>query len=391
MEKGQTRRGYLREYSTRVVTSMINYGKGTVKPITREIGSTAVLAGAGAYAFSHMPDFMLSVIEGAKHGRHMYRTGGEIIGGSDGQKAVKNLEEALKIIAVTAKENEGAKEILDDYFNERISLVERLGADYELNETIARETERLFVQLNGMIVEYTAAGDELANKASRGLFRKIDDWFMNKVGDAKAAREGLPQLQEIVREARKFYDGREKHEHTVKELCGYLLGKKEESLEKNKKINSHIVSLITQLDRTYEAETHVFKVDDKINLFKALIGKSREVLAEGEVKNLKENVADYRKGVDNTETEIRKDVSIEPFNDKNWVDYVINPIGVGIAAAVAVKGISKLFMPRPLYDGFTSLTLLPITIPAYIGKKALEGISKLKKQKIKKSDGDEVQ
>lgn len=386
-KKYKNKREFLRDFSSRAGKAVFNYGKNATKPVDREVVSIGVLSGIGTYAFSYMPDFLRAIKEGTYHARHAYRTTKEMREGSEGMKAVDNLEDALKVIAKASAENELAREELDSYFNERLELVDRLANNYHENETLAREADRLATQIKGMLVEYTAAGDEVANKVTGGLFKKIDNFIMNRVGDANKAREGLPQLQEFYREARKFYDGREKHENTVKELCDYLSKKSAEGLDANKRLNEHLELMIKQLDKTYNVEDHVFDIDDKVSFYKALIERKKEQLTAEDVKDIGEEVSEYRDGVNKAEAGVMQDVPMQHFNERNWVDSVVNPLSIGIAGAVLLKGISKFVMPKRAYDSFTSLTLMPITFPYSCAKMLVKKYKQSRTDKLKKPEG----
>jgi hypothetical protein len=322
-----------------------------------EVESTAALTAAGLVAaYSMSPNFFESVKEGIKQGRHAGRTVDEMVRGTEGQRAVESLLE----------QNLRAKGV----YEEKVTLVDNMKRIYDENELLAREAKRLEVQLSGLVVNATAAGDEAARKATWGLFGKLDDKIMNLPSSSKLARDGLQELQEIYKTARQFYDGREKSENTIAELCGKLEQIGLNAVVENRGIENDLNSMATQLDRTYKVEDGVFKVDDKVSLVKALMGKRVEQLRQEDVRAMQGEVKDYRQGVDNLRASVEQNAGIGPYKEPMaWLDYGINPVSMGIAAALVVKGASKL-LPSCVEKPIRKALALPVSL-AIGGTKSL--------------------
>ena len=192
-----------------------------------EVASTTTLAAAGIAVGYYLPNsFFESTIEAVKQGRHAARTVDEIARGTEGQRATQSLLEA----------NLGS----ETYYAQQIQLIDNLANVYTANENIGRQVARLGVQLKGMVAEATVAGDDAANALTLDMFRKIDDAIMNIAGDARNAREGLGELQEIARTARQFYDGREKLEDSVGGLMKHLENTGLKTMKENEGIEADV-------------------------------------------------------------------------------------------------------------------------------------------------------
>jgi hypothetical protein len=324
--------------------------KARYKRYVEEVESTAALTAAGLVAaYSMSPDFFTSVKEGIKQGRHAGRTVDEMIRGTEGQRAVESLlEQNLRV---------------DGFYEQQVKLVDNLARVYKENEVLAREARRLAVQVKGFITEGTAAGTELANKATGGLWGKVDDAIMDATtGKAKEAREGLPKLQELYRTAREFYDKREKNENTTAELCQKLEKTGLEAVAENKGIEKDLNSMATQLDRTYRVEDHVFVLDGRVSFVKALMGKKVEALKKEDVNALKRDVREYSGQVDDLRSSVEQNAGIPPYQEPlAWLDYGINPVAVGVAGALAVKGLTKL-LPGIVERPLRKVLALPVSL-----------------------------
>ena len=326
------------------------------KRAKEEAKSTAVLGGLGYLAALQMPEFLTTLKEGLYNVRHAYKTGKEIAtGGSEGMKSVKNLEEALAIVEAAKKDNQTAGQALESYFIERKDLLHSMVGVYRENETLTREVERLEVQLKGALKNFF----ELGNQVKPHWWKEnVDQAIIKLYGmDPVAAVEKSERLKEFYKNVRKFYDAREQNENTVKEFCDYLAQFKQTTQAQNERINKLFPNLIERVKETYEKEDKIFKRDDK----------GAKMTREDLEKTIDE-VAHYRGNTQQTETQVAQEVPIKPYDPYNWVDAVTNPVILGLAGALMVKGASKL-LPHPIDRNFTRLTASPINAALYFGKK----------------------
>lgn len=360
-------------------------GKRIAKEAAREAGSTAVLTLGLAGAIGYLGgNFVESARESVRMGRHATHTVKEMVVGTPGQRAASklgDLYQALNEQGLTIDQFTGQ---VRTSIAQREQLIDSIGRTYEVNETIAREAGRLVTQLEGMVPAATAAGDGAINKFLKKLtghsFEDPDDFFMNSVSNANTARENLPVLQEIYRDARKFYDGREKSEVTIKQLCEHLASRKEAALSENARINSALDQVVGTLDKAYRAEDKVLSTTGKISLIRNFFG-TRGELEEGEISQLESAVSDYQTNVDATRTTAEGAVPIGPYQRGDaWIDYGINPVTLALVGVLAVKGISS-FTP-PTRRALTTATLAPV----YLAGKAAKGIYSLAKNAFTKSE-----
>ncbi len=367
------RYGNRREFLNRTLDRGKKYGG----PVLRESASTTVLVGGLVYLLKDR-EFLRDLRESFYNMRHAGRTGYEMIsGGPEGMKATKRLEDALEIVEVASEGNKEAREALEKYVLERKELVGKLGGIYKENETLSREAERLGLQLQGALKNFF----EVGNSLKPDFWRKIDDTIIRIYGqDPIEAREKSLRLKEFYQNVRKFYDSREKNEHTVKEFCDYLVKVKEESIEQNRRFNEIFPNVIARVKEGYETEDGLFRTSEG-----GLLGARRDVRKD-ELKKMGKDVKDYRGKVDRTEDEVRAEMPIEPFREKNFVDYITNPVILGLAGAVFLKGISNI--SNTTRRGLTYLTLAPYYLGKEIAKGTGKAIKKFRTEKLKKA-GDE--
>ncbi len=340
-----------------------------------DLASTGVLAGAGAYLFSQM-SFLEPLRESLYHARHAGRTVSEIVqGGPEGMRAAKNLEEAIAMVNNAARANSEAGEALKGYMLERQDLVRELVVVYKENETFAREAERLKIQVEGMLKNFF----EVGNTLKPDFWKSLDEKVMKIYGvDKIEALEKSERLREFYKNARQFYDVREKNEHTVKEFANYLAKVKEESVEKNERFNELFPEVIGRVKEGYEVEDILFETRSKKEFTKEKIAQNK-----GEVES-------YRANVDNTYAEVRKDVPIAAYNDTNWVDIATNPLVLGVGAALMAKGATKILpriIERPLRMALAAPITLPIKGAKIAGKTIWKGINTLRNRNKPKEIG----
>jgi len=342
-----------------------------------EAASTATLVGSGiVLAYLMNPSFYKHFRETAYNIRHATRTIEEMAVGTEGQRGVESLLKARG----QDKEN----------YSTQIAKIEEMRHIYNENETILREAERLLTQLGGVAANGTVVGDEAANKLTGGFFRKIDDFFINAVGNAGEARANLPKITEVYKEFREFYDGREKSEKTVAEFSKYLKEKGMKAVAENRTIENDLDSLISQVDKTYSVENKVFDIDDKVNLLKYFIGRGNaEPLTREEVANLEKTVQEYRANVDETRTSIEANTGIPAYqNPAAWIDYGINPLAIGVVGGLVAKGLTSVLPVGR--KKIRNILALPFTL-AYGGVKELWriGVNRVKNGgKSTKLNGD---
>jgi len=406
-----------------------NYVKDSARAIAREVGSVGILTAAGAIAFSQIPELLRDVKDTVQYGRHAVKTTGEIVyGGPEGERAVRSLEDslqkqreqyntalrtveeetnsylvdmeksvngmkldsAMEIVGGVSRENQEAREALDGYFDERVKYVEKLSEKYSENETLAREAERLVIHLEGLLVKGTSAVER--GKEATG-WRKIDDWIMKVTGKKpEEVRGEFDKLNKVYERVLEFYDSREKNENTIAETTNYLRKEVDRSIEENKKLNEDLDLLIGQLDRTYEVEDHVFDLTDKVGFFKNLVSfKKAELIKERDMEITDGEIGNYRVEVDSVRETVSEDVPMPEFVGGKWIDYVVNPVTLGLTAALGAKMVSKFMLPRRAYDAVTSLTLAPVVVPYKMVKGCVNGIRKIGKRKNVKLKNPEVE
>ena len=365
-----------KKYSSRreFLNNALVRGKKYGGPVLRESVSTAVLAGGLAYLLKDVK-FLEDFREALYNARHAGRTGYEMIsGGPAGMKAARNLEEAIAIVEESAKNNENAGEALENYLSKRKELVLELGNIYKENETLSRESERLWTQLQGALKSFF----EIGNSLKPDFWKRLDNSVIKLYGqDPIEAREKSGRLKEFYQSVRRFYDSREKNEHTVKEFCDYLVRVKEESTEQNRKFNELFPNVIGRVKEGYEKEDELFVTGEK-----GVFGVRKDI-KESDLEKTEESVEGYKRKVDATENEVRVEMPIEPFKERNFVDYVTNPVTLGLIGTIFLKGLSNI--STPTRKGLTYLTLAPY----YVTKGAVKGAGRLIKR-YKKSDNSNV-
>lgn len=258
---------------------------------------------------------------------------------------------------------------------ERQDLVRELVVVYKENETFAREAERLKIQVEGMLKNFF----EVGNTLKPDFWKSLDEKVMKIYGvDKIEALEKSERLREFYKNARQFYDVREKNEHTVKEFANYLAKVKEESVEKNERFNELFPEVIGRVKEGYEVEDILFETRSKKEFTKEKIAQNK-----GEVES-------YRANVDNTYAEVRKDVPIAAYNDTNWVDIATNPLVLGVGAALMAKGATKILpriIERPLRMALAAPITLPIKGAKIAGKTIWKGINTLRNRNKPKEIG----
>jgi len=364
-----------KEYTSR--REFLQKARVKAAPIAREGASLAVLAGGLTYLASFNYPFLQTVKESLYNARHAARTSYEMVsGGPEGMKAVKNLDEALQLVTLSAESNKEARESLENYISKRKELVSELGRVYKENETIGQEAERLKIQLEGTLKNFF----EIGNTLKPEFLDKLDNNIMKLYGmDPVQAREKSGRLMEFYKNVRKFYDAREKNEHTVKEFSDYLVAVKEDSIKQNEKFNELFPSVISRVREGYENEDALFNTGEK-----SILGLRKDVKIS-DLEKTATNVKKFREGVDTTENDVRKEMPITPYREGNWIDFTLNPLTLGITGALLLKGISNI---TPVTrKALTYATLSPY----YITKSIAKGIVKLKKnQKIKKEANKQI-
>lgn len=353
-----------------------------------ELGSTITLAGAGTLAtwYFFPEEFFENLRDAISLGRHAGLTAYEVArGGSEGMRAAKNLEEAIAIVEGAASQNTDARDALEGYLAERRDLVGELAGVYKENETLSRESERLQLQLEGMIENLFTAGNSL----KPGFMTKIDDAIIKIYGqDPVEARERSARLDEFYSSVKEFYDSREKNENTVQQFCDYLAKVKTESLTQNQRFNELFPTVIKAVREGYETEDIVLNTGDK-----NILGMRKDV-QPGELEMLEERVENYSNTADETENTVASEMPIERYSPPTWIDYAVNPLALGIAGALVVKGISKVFVPGIVERPIRKALALPFTLAAkgaYGGGKAIyNGVRKIINKNNRHQGSDQI-
>ena len=312
---------------------------------SEEFGSTSTLAVVGAYALNELipGEFFENVREGLRMGRHTGKTIYDVVsGGPKGMKSAKNLQEALEIVANAGKANEEAGKVLEEYVADRKSFVGELVGAYKENENVFRVAQRVETQMSGTLKGFFEVGNSLKPE----IMRKVDEAIIRVYGmDPIEAVEKSERLREFYKDARKFYDAREKDEHSVSEFCDFLNNTRDESVARNKVYNELFPEVVARVREGYETEDQIFSTGER-NIFGFRSDVSKE-----ELKGLGKEIDTFERNVDKSYESVRGEVPIEPYKEANWIDYSVNPLVLGIVGALAVKGASKLLpgvVERPI-------------------------------------------
>lgn len=352
-----------------------------------EVGSYLVLAGAGYLMLMPLRNPLASLKESMYMGRHAQKSVTDVVrGGSEGMRAVKTLDDALRVVDAASAYNAEAKGAARQYIEQRKGLLVELGKVYTDGEQVGRVAQRVKLQLEGMLKQGFDVGNQLKPEA----MKEIDKVIIRLYGmDPVKAIEKSERLKEFYGEARKFYDSREKNERTVKEFCEYLGKVEKESSEKNESLNRLFPDVIARVKEGYETEGDLFNAGDK-----SVLGMRRDVPAT-QLGQVKKQVGDFKSHVDETRTSVGREVPLQPYGDWNWVDVALNPVTLALGGAAVVKGVSKL-LPGFIESPIRNVLALPFTA-AYEGAKRLGGYGKrfvsyagerLKKASTESLDGE---
>jgi len=329
------------------------------------LGIEALVGGALIYIGLTSP--LKNFREALYNARHAAKTVSDAVkGGPEGMRAVKNLDEAIRILEAAKSENKEASDALTSYYAARKDFVSNLSKVYNENENLSRVCSRLEIQLKGTLKNFFETGNELKpewwkenidgpiivtyGKALRTFGSKDYKDLTNDQIIAKAL-ESSEKLKKFYEEARKFYDAREKNERTVREFCDYVSKVKETTEQENKEIESLFPQLISRVKEGYTVEDYLFEVD----------AKGTKMINE-EVINIEAKVQAYDGEVTETRTEVAKVVPVEKYNSTTWVDVATNPFVVGAGLVLLLKGLSRAFLPRIADNAVSKAVCYPVKL-----------------------------
>ncbi len=318
----------------------------------RDTSSLATLGAAGVLTGVYVLGNALENIQDAVYlGRHAAYTGVDALrGGPSGMRAAKNLEDALTIVDAAKDDNEAAQAALNELYATRTDLVQELATVYQQNETVGQEAGRLKLQLEGMISNVFQAGNDL----KPGFMTPIDNWILRVFGqNPDEARAENARLDEFYKEVLKFYNSREKNEATVTEFCDYLAKVQTESTEQNVRLNELFPTVIARVKEGYETEDIL--LDSGVS---GPLGIGRRI-SQKDLESVGGHVDQYQENVDTTRATVGQQVPLQNYGQFTLPDLILNPVVVGLTAALAAKGLSKGF-PRIIERPFTTLTAAPI-------------------------------
>lgn len=282
-------------------------------------------------------------------------------GGPKGERAAKNLEEAITIVENAASVNKEAAGALSAYFSSRKDFAATITNIYQENENLVRVATRLEVQLKGVLKNLFEVGNNLKPQ----IMRDIDSVVVQIYGmNPVEALEKSENLRQFYGQVRKFYDSREQNEQTIKTFCDYLVQVKTATTEKNKEIEQAFPKLISRLREGYGLENYVFELD----------GKGADI-TKNEVLGTHQKVGNYKTNVDTTKTEIGY---ITPVNDNSGnvtVDMITNPFVMAAAGVLLWKGLSKIIpYGKPIDKALSKVVTYPVKLAGDIVNDVYEKI-----------------
>jgi hypothetical protein len=343
-------------------------------PHANEFGSSVTLCGlgmAGVYnLFSRFPDAVENLkysISNARHASNTIYDG--VAGGPKGYRELRSLEDALAIVGDAAEGNNQAREALDDYVSKRRDFALELKKVYTQNETLSQSASRFKIQLEGTLKNFF----EVGNSVKGETWRKIDDVIIKMYGqDPIEARERSGRLNEFYKNVKDFYDSREKNEHTVGEFCNYLKNVQETTESQNKALEELFPSLISRVKEGYEVEDVLFNTGER-----NFLGLRRDVSCEN-LAQTEQKVDKFGNRVDQTYESVAQTIPMDPYSETSFVDYVTNPLTVGLVAAATIKGATK-FLPLVVEAPIRWTLATPTRLVGSVLSNAVKGGRSIKK------------
>ena len=260
---------------------------------------------------------------------------------------------------------------------------------YKENETFVDQAKLLKLQIEGALKNFYEIGNDIKPqtwkekidapiiiawaKGQRAIgnpdYKGLDDSQLYE-----RALEKSQRMQEFHKQVRKFSDATEKGEHTMKETCNYLEG----MINEGKAENQRWVDLLPSLEKY---------VGGKYDVRDLLFAQRREKdFSESRNAKTESRVTEFRKNVDGAYEEVRREMPIEEYSDKNWVDVVTNPLNIGLIVAAAGYGASRVvksipvigkYIVNPVSKVLAAPVMLPLRGAAAVGKGVFNGGKKL--------------
>lgn len=352
--------------------------------------SLATLWVAGTIATANLFSGSLKghVRDAYEHFRYSTQAVSEMVRGTEGEREVKNLEDALKVVREQTGQYTSIDEELAGYMNEREELVGNLSRLYEDNETLVREAQRLNVNLQGFLKNFYEIGNDL----KPGFWKRyVDDTVISFYGmDKVEALEKSEKLKKFYEEVREFYSAREANEDSIAVFSRFLSEMEIDSREQNERVNRILGKLEGTLGETYQTENKIFD-ENPAGFWKG----------EKDSKGLEGSVNQYQGNVESAKGDVQEFTPVYERSGFDWITFMLNPMTLGFIGASVLKGASKIlpgFLERPLnmglaypvhyaFKGAGKVGIFGLDAGKVVANRAYGGFVKLEKWKNIKANG----
>ena len=289
-----------------------------------------------------LPDGLVGHVRDAyDHFRYSTETASEMVRGTEGERAIKDLSDALRIVGEASATYEDARRALESYNANAQDSIEAMKETYEQNETLMREAKRLNINLQGF---YKSVSD-IGNDLKPDFVEKIDMAIMEIYGiDPIKAAERSESFKNLYKTIRDFYEERA----TLEDVVSAAVGSLEEKLTEGKEINAALKPTLEGVAETlrsgYQTEDRVFSEHGR--------------RGEADVEGLGQDVQDYGKNVEMSKDKTKEFADVPEKRNYDWITFLLNPATLGFIGASFVKGASK-FLPKIVERPFSYMTALP--------------------------------
>ncbi|MBI4439226.1 hypothetical protein HY640_04800 [Candidatus Woesearchaeota archaeon] len=311
-----------------------------------------------------LPDAVKDLREAAYLAMHAAKTGKDaLIGGPEGQRGAKSLEEAIRMVSQAGATNDEARKALEQLYASRKAFAESLANVYAGNETTGRAAQRMTVQLKGAAKNFFEVGNDLKPDAFKQtvdytiiisygkLLRQFGHPTYKSLTDEQIivkALENSENLKQFYTEVRKFYDSREKGEQAINAFTNYIETTVQKAEADNKQIEQLYPKLIQMLKEGYTVEDWILATDRKgVDMTKK------------DVRETGEKVTGHESQVTGARTEVQQYTPL-PGQSPDWIGIATNPLAIALSAYVVYRGIRAAALPRFADTAISRATVYPV-------------------------------